>query len=400
MIERKEYQDRLISFKDKRLIKVVTGVRRCGKSTLLSMFQGYLRSRGVPDDNIVSVNFEDYDFAALREPDALHSYLTARLSSSGMTYIFLDEIQNVRDFPVVLDSLFIRENVDLYATGSNAYMLSSDIATLLSGRYIEISMLPLSFSEYVSAVGGEGDLARKYANYISRSSFPYAVNFETQMDTDDYLMGIYNTVIMKDVAGRHRITDPMMLESVTRFLFDNIGSQLSTKRVSDIMTSDGRKIDAKTVERYISALMDSFVIYQAKRYDIKGGQFLRTLEKYYAVDVGLRRTLLGSRNADMGHILENVIYLELLRRGYRVYIGKVGTVEVDFVAMNGDETVYLQAAATVRDENTLKRELLPLQKINDSRRKFIVTLDEDPESDFDGIRKINAYDFLLKRTGP
>lgn len=395
-VERKEYLDKLIALKDKNIIKVITGVRRCGKSTLMEIFQDFLKSQGIEEERIIAINLEDYDFFELRQPAKLHSYIKERLSKDKMTYVFIDEIQHCDNFPDVVDSLYIKKNVDLYLTGSNAYMLSSEIATLISGRYIEIPMLPLSFKEYVSSTGGENDLSRKYLSYIENSSFPYALELEGQTkEIKDYLEGIYNTIVIKDISNRKKVQDTMMLESVARFVFDNIGNPLSTKKIADTMTSDGRKIDVKTVEKYLAGLLESFILYQAKRYNIKGKQYLKTLEKYYVVDIGLRYMLLGTRGTDVGHILENIIYLELLRRGYEVYVGKVDDLEVDFVAMEQKRTIYFQVAATVRDEATLKRELNPLQKISDHYQKFILTLDEDPEADYEGIRRVNALDWLM-----
>ena len=398
-IERSEYLNKLISWKDKQLIKVVTGVRRCGKSTIMEIFQDYLRTHGVAENQIVSVNLEDFDFYVLRDPKKLHDYIKERLIPDKMTYVFLDEVQHCNEFPRVVDSLYIKNNVDLYITGSNAHMLSSEIATLISGRYVEISMLPLSFREYVESTGGTKELQSQYRRYLETSSFPYALELANQpKELRAYLEGIYNTIVVKDISLRNRIPDAMMLESITSFVFDSIGSPLSTKKIADTMTSAGRKIDVKTVEKYLKALMSSFVIYQAKRYNIKGKQYLKTLEKYYVVDIGMRTMLLGSRAMDVGHVLENVIYLELLRRGYEVYVGKVDDLEVDFVAMDQKRTIYYQVAASVRDENTLRRELTPLQKIPDHYQKVILTLDEDPEADYDGIRRINALDWLVGLT--
>lgn len=400
LVKRREYLNKLIALKDKKIIKIITGVRRCGKSTLMEIFKDYLLENGVEKKNIISINFEDYDFYDLREPSKLHSYIKEKLDSENQNYIFLDEIQHVEDFPRVVDSLFIKNNVDIYITGSNAYMLSSEIATLISGRYIEISMLPLSFSEYVEASGDKKDLARKYVDYIQNSSFPYTLELRDQVnEIKPYLDAIYNTVVVKDIASRKKIADISMIESVTRFMFDNIGNPLSMKKIADTMTSDGRKIDVKTVEKFISGLTESFVLYKANRYNVKGKQHLKTLEKYYVVDIGLRYMLLGTRSTDVDHILENVVYLELLRRGYEVYVGKVDDTEVDFVAMDNKKTMYFQVSATVRDEKTLERELRPLQSINDHYPKFILTLDEDPETDFDGIRKVNALDWLLGAVG-
>lgn len=395
-LERKEYLDKLIGFRDKQLIKVVTGVRRCGKSTLLEIYQDYLRANGVKEEQIIAVNLEDFDFFALREPAALHRYIKERLVPGEMTYVFVDEIQHCTDFPSVIDSLYIRKNVDVYLTGSNAYMLSSEIATLISGRYVEIKMLPLSFREYVLATGDNDNLGAKYRQYVQGSSFPYSLELKDNPSAlHDYLEGGYHTIVVKDIAARKRISDTMMLESVTRFVFDSIGSQLSTKKIADTMTSSGRKIDVKTVERYLEGLMESFIIYQAKRYNIRGKQYLKTLEKYYVVDIGMRYMLLGTSGTDVGHILENIVYLELLRRGYEVYIGKIDDLEVDFVARGNKGVQYIQVAASVRDENTLSRELASLQRISDNYPKVILTLDEDPEADYEGIRRINALDWLV-----
>ncbi len=396
MIERQEYINQLIRWRDKQVIKVITGVRRSGKSTLMKLYQDFLLRQGVAPEQMIVINFEDYDYADLLEPKKLYAYIKERLLPGRMMYIFFDEIQNVADFPRVVDSLYIKENVDIYLTGSNAYMLSSDLATLLSGRYVEIKLLPLSFKEYVEATGGAQELARTYRTYIETSSFPYALALQGERGMlKEYLSGIYNTIVVKDVTQRNRFTDTMMLESVLRFAYDNIGNILSTKKIADTMTSDGRKIDSKMVEKYLTALQECYVLYQCKRYDIKGRQYLKTLDKYYAVDMGLRQMLLGSKAMDTGHILENVVYLELLRRGYDVYIGKVGDLEVDFVAIDEKGMTYYQVSATVRDESTLTRELASLQSIKDHYPKILLTLDEDPAMDYDGIRKINALDWLL-----
>jgi predicted AAA+ superfamily ATPase len=278
-------------------------------------------------------------------------------------------------------------------------MLSSEIATLISGRYVEIKMLPLSFREYVLATGDNDNLGAKYREYIQGSSFPYSLELKDNPSAlHDYLEGVYHTIVVKDIAARKKISDTMMLESVTRFVFDSIGSQLSTKKIADTMTSSGRKIDVKTVERYLEGLMESFIIYQAKRYNIRGKQYLKTLEKYYVVDIGMRYMLLGTSGTDVGHILENIVYLELLRRGYEVYIGKIDELEVDFVARGNKGVQYIQVAASVRDENTLSRELASLQRISDNYPKVILTLDEDPEADYEGIRRINALDWLVGKT--
>lgn len=396
LIKRDTYLNKLVAFKDKQVIKVITGIRRCGKSTLMGIYRKWLLANGVEERHIISINFEDFDYYGLRNPHTLYSYIKERMSENETTYIFLDEIQHVDNFPAVVDSLYIKKGVDIYLTGSNAYMLSSEIATLLSGRYVEIPMLPLSFKEYVEGKGGDGgNLQHLYSEYITSGSFPYTLDIGGQAEIYDYLTGVYNTVIVKDISSRKKIQDVMMLESVTRFAADNIGNILSTKRIADIMTADGRKIDQKTVERYISSLCESFVLYQAKRYNIRGGQLLKTLKKYYFIDMGLRRVLLGSRSFDVGRILENVVYFELLRRQKKVYVGKMDNLEVDFVTNAQEGIEYYQVAATVRDPGTLERELAPLRMIKDQYPKYLLTLDEDPDADYDGIRRINALRWLM-----
>ena len=396
MINRDMYLKKLIGFKDHPLIKVITGIRRCGKSTLLELFREYLLENGVKNDQIISINFEDMNFSNLDDAQKLHDFVDSSLKKNAKNYVFLDEIQKVVDFQKAVDGLYIKKNVDIYITGSNAHLLSGELATLLSGRYVEIEMLPLSFKEYIEFTG-KNDLSRKFADYVRYSSFPFAVYLNNDAGkVRDYLSGIYNTVILKDVVAKKKIADMLMLESVVRFMFDNIGSLMSTKKIADTMTSDGRKISTHTVESYISALMDSFIIYRAKRYDVKGKQYLKTNDKYYICDIGLRSFLLGNKGGDAGYVLENVIYLELLRRGYDVYVGKVGDKEVDFVAIKQDTVEYYQVALTVRDENKLKTELASLQAISDHNPKYLLTLDDDPPANHNGIKQINAIDFLME----
>lgn len=396
LIQREEYLNKLIALKDKKIIKVVTGVRRCGKSKLLEMYRKWLLEQGVEEERIVSINFEDLDFEDLTDYKKLHTYLKEHLVKDNMTYIFLDEIQNVEQFPKVVDSLYIKDNVDIYITGSNAHMLSSEIATLLSGRYIQIEMLPLSFKEYMISTGSMNDRGIKYVDYLQNSSFPYTLELEGQSDEiRSYLEGLYNTIVVKDIINHSKISEPRMLKSILKFIFDNIGNPLSSKKIADTMTSSGRRIDTRTVEKYLDALTESYIIYQAKRYNIKGKQYLKTLEKYYVVDIGLRLMLFGSKQIDAGRILENIVYLELLRRGYDVYVGKVDEFEVDFVAQNGKGTTYFQVALSVRDEKTLERELRSLRAIKDHYPKILLTMDDDPEVHYDGIRRINARDWLL-----
>jgi len=395
IIKREYYLEKLRNLRDKQIIKILTGVRRCGKSTLLQMFIDEIKSQGVNEDEIISINLEDYENISLRNPDTLHRYISSMLSKDKMTYIFIDEIQHVERYADVIDSLFIKPNTDIYVTGSNAYMLSSEIATLLSGRYVEIKVTPLSFKEYASACNDHTSLQDIYIDYVSYGSFPYIVNLrDNKTVISDYIEGIYNTIVMKDVIQRGHFNDSVTLESVIKFVADNIGNIFSTKKVADTLSSYGRKTDVKTVEKYLKALTESFIIYKVPRYNIKGRQLLKTLEKYYLVDVALRKYLLGTKTTDVGHILENVVYLELLRRHKQVYIGKVDTLEIDFIATDENQITYYQVSASVRDENTLKRELAPLKAIKDSYPKFLLTLDDDPEEDYEGIKKLNAVKWL------
>ena len=312
-----------------------------------------------------------------------------------MNYVFLDEVQQVREFQRACDSLYILKNVDLYITGSNAMLLSGELATLLSGRYIEIKMLPLSFKEYIS-VKGESDLSRKYRDYLTKSSFPYTLELSRSKDIHSYLDGIYSSIVLKDIVARKKIADAAMLENVIRFMFDNIGNPCSTTKIANTLKSSGHNISVHTVENYLKALCESFVLYKADRYDIKGKQYLRSGAKYYVADIGLRYYLLGQKPADLGHILENVVYLELLRRGYEVFVGKSDKSEIDFIAINEEDTEYYQVALTVRDEKTLLRELAPLESVNDHNGKYLLTLDDDPPCSHNGIKQVNALDWLLK----
>ena len=395
MIPRQEYMDNLIRFRDKQLIKVITGIRRCGKSTLLELFQDYLLGDGVSPEQIIAVNLEDADYADIENYKQLYGLIKGRLLPDRRNYVFMDEVQRVTDFQKAVDSLFIQKNVDVYITGSNARLLSGELATLLSGRYIEIKMLPLSFKEYRSAFPNQDNLERLYQNYTENSSFPYTLELERKRDIQQYLSSLYDSVVVKDIISRKKFLDVAMLQSVLRFMFDNVGNLCSTKKIADTMTSAGRKIAVHTVENYLSALCESFSMYQVGRYDVKGKQYLKTGDKYYACDIGLRYLLLGTKKADDGHILENVIYLELLRRGYEVYIGKVGPAEVDFIAIGDSGEEYYQVAWSVRDEETLLRELEPLDSIKDHNPKFLLTMDNTPLTSHNGIKQINALDWLL-----
>lgn len=392
MVERRQYLDKLIKLRNKQIIKVVTGVRRCGKSTLLLQFQDYLRGEGVEERQIIYLNFEKIENEPLHDYHVLYDYVKSRLQPGKMTYIFLDEIQAVPGFQKAVDSLFVLEQTDLYITGSNAHMLSGELATLLSGRYMEIQMLPLSFAEYYELTGG--DRRDAWNRYFKNGGFPYTAYIEEADIRRDYLQGIYHTVLLKDIVERKKIQDVTLLESVIRFLVDNTGNIVSSKKIADSLTSCGRKTTSATVENYIRALEESFILYRADRYDVKGKQYLKSLEKYYVVDQGLRGLICGGQRRDVGHVLENIVYLELRRLGYQVFIGKVGNQEIDFIAMKEDNRVYYQVSASILDPQTFQREIAPLKMINDHYSKWIVTMDEVPMGE-DGIRQINVIDFLL-----
>lgn len=392
-IYRKLYMDKLLSLKDKQIIKVITGIRRAGKSTILKEFYNYLTENGVDRHNIIFINFEDANYKHLLDADKLHDYIIANTNENKKNYIILDEVQNVPEFQKCIDSLFLREYFDIYITGSNSYMLSGELATYLTGRYIQIHVLPLSFKEYLEYYGEDNEL-KKYNEYINYGGFPYLINLENSKDKLDYLDGIYNTVIMKDVIARKKVNDPLMLENVCRFLFDNIGSNISIKKISDTIASDGRPNSVHTIEEYLNALVESYILYKVDRYDIKGKELLKTQSKYYLSDLGLRTYLLGnSKNRDLGHILENVIFLELKRKGYKIFIGKNDNNEVDFVVQDEDDFIYIQVALSVREEITLKRELRPLETISDHYKKYLITLDYDTNN-YNGIKQISAIDFI------
>ena len=397
MIARDEYLEKLIRFKDKDLIKVVTGIRRCGKSTLFDLYEEYLKNNGIDTSHIIRINLEDVDYHDILDDYVkLYNKVMEQVKDNDMYYVFLDEVQKVNSFQEACDGLYIKKNIDLYITGSNSNLLSGELATLLSGRYVEIKMLPLSFKEYVNDSKSDS-IERLYQKYISFGSFPYVRNFDNIDDVDNYLKGIYDSIILNDIIARNKYPDILMLKSVVNFMMDNIGNLSSTNNICNTMNSNGRKITVHTVENYIESLLESFIFYKASRYDIKGKEYLKTGDKYYIADLGLRYTLLGRREGDRGHILENVVYLELIRRGYDVYVGKIDDMEVDFVAINSKGIEYFQVSETVRDEKTLNRELKSLQSIKDNYPKTILTLDIDPETSFDGIRKMNALDWLLEK---
>ena len=401
MIERNEYLNILKRFKDKELIKVITGIRRCGKSTLLEMYKDYLLKNGITEEQIISINLEDLKYNFIEDYMSLYNYICDKLQSNKKNYIFIDEVQKINEFQKAVDSLYIKKNVDLYITGSNANLLSSELATLLSGRYIEIKMLPLSFKEYKDAYKDLNN-DELYQKYISYGSLPYTTFLDSEDDVSMYLSSIYNDIIIKDVMTRKKIQDESMLRSVANFAMDNIGSLVSTNNIANTMTNDGRDINVRTVERYLEGLTESYFLYKTTRYDIKGKQYLKTGEKYYVSDLGLRYFILGRKIGNYGHILENIVYLELLRRGYDVFIGKVDEYEIDFVALNNDGRIYIQVADTLKgtdvsDTKILERELRSLKKIDDNYEKIILTSDKTPLANEDGIKIRNIYDWLLDK---
>ncbi|MEG0794521.1 MAG: ATP-binding protein [Bacilli bacterium] len=395
MIERYEYLDFLKKLRDKQIIKVITGVRRCGKSTILEQYRNFLLKSGVKKENIISINFEDVINKNLLDWETLHNYILENAKENEMNYIFLDEIQMVDKFERCINSLLLKKYLDIYITGSNSYMLSGELATYLTGRYMELHVLPLSFKEYISFYG-ETDKLEKYNNYREYGGFPYLIYLDGDKELmRKYIDGVYNTIIMKDVITRNKITDPLILDSIVKFLFNNIGTYLSKKKISDTLASNGRKNSVHTVEVYLNALLESFILYRVGRYDIKGKQFLKTQEKYYLSDLGFRTYLIGkSYDNDLGHILENIVFLELKRRGYQIYIGKSDDLEIDFVVENHDNLKYIQVALSVIDSATLERELKPLQSLSDHYPKYLITLDYN-NNDYDGIKQINVIDFLL-----
>lgn len=404
MVERKEYLEQLWEWKDEHIIKVVTGIRRCGKSVLLEQFKDRLHLAGVEAEQIISINFEDLEFEELLDYKVLYRYIKERLCSDKMTYIFLDEIQNVPDFPKVVDSLYVKNKTDVYITGSNSYLLSSELATLLSGRYVEISMLPLSFSEYVTVMGRPQEDA--FSEYMQTGGLPYvAVMNRTDEKVNQYLEGIYNTVIVKDIeerqarkekdAGKRKITDIALLKTIARYLASVIGSPISMKSVTDYLISSGRKISPNTVSDYVEALTESFVFYPAERFDIVGKQLLKANKKLYMVDLGLRNHILPRKRYDLGFSIENIVYFELLRRGYKVNIGKFGSIEVDFVAQKQGILTYYQVTANMTAEETFEREMRPLRGIQDNYEKIVLTLDRFSLGNYEGIKVVNVIDWLL-----
>jgi len=404
MVERKKYLKQLWSWKDEQVIKVVTGIRRCGKSTLLKQYQEKLLAEGIAREQMISINFEELENEPLLDYQALYRYIKERLCDGKMTYIFLDEIQKVMSFEKAVDSLYVKDNIDIYITGSNAYMLSGELATLLTGRYVEISMLPLSFREYTQATGMQTEQA--FSEYMKSGALPYiAVMDRTDEKVDVYLEGIYNTVIVRDIeerqarkerdAGKRKITDIALLKTIARYLASVIGSPVSVKSITDYLVSSGRKVSPNTVSDYVEALTESFVFYSAERFDIVGKQLLKVNKKMYMVDLGLRNHILPRKYYDLGFSVENIVFFELLRRGNRVAVGKYGSAEVDFVARRQDVITYYQVTADMTAKETFEREMRPLRSIHDNYEKIVLTMDRFSAGNYDGIKVVNVVDWLL-----
>lgn len=418
MIERPSYLERLQAWKDRDVIKVLTGMRRCGKSTILEMFQDALKATGIEEKCLIALNFESLEENFPTGAKELYSYIASRLSANEKNYVFLDEIQRIEHFEVVADALFVRKDVDLYITGSNSYFLSGELATLLTGRYVEIKVQPLSFKEYFNAVNsdrGGFDYPHNYPHgygrpafskeeafnrYLTYGGLPYAALLFDERQLVEYLDGVFNTIFVTDILSRRPRMDMRAFKATTSFLADNIGNISSLKKIASGLAGTGSKVSEGAVREYVDALLECYLIYKARRFDLKGRAHLKTLEKYYLGDLGFRFWLLGKDAGDIGHRIENVVYLELLRKFLRVDIGKQGEKEIDFVASDKDGPHYFQVAQTVLDENTLKRELEPLQNIKDNYPKTLLSLDVVGTGDFSGIHHMNLLEWLLgKETG-
>ena len=392
MYIRESYIDDLMRHKDHDYIKVVTGIRRCGKSTLLNQYQDRLQMMGVSKDRIIALNLEDYDNQKYKDPAALHRFILDQVDGDLNYYVFLDEIQVVLEFEHVLASLNLRKNLDIYITGSNAYLLSGELATFLSGRYVELLVFPLSFKEFFEYQGGNS--REQFQAYLNRGGFPYAVSVEDTKTFKDYIQGVMNTIIVKDIMGRKKITDSLLLESIAKFLFSNVGSLVTIKKISDYLISNNRKTTSPTVEAYVKGLMEALTIYRVDRYDIWGKKYLQMNSKYYVADLAMREAYLNQRRPDVGHGLENIVFIELKRRGYEVYVGNIKGLEVDFIAEKYDDKIYIQVSQTVVLDEVYERETRSLLKIQDHYPKLLLTMDEICGAD-DGIQHINLIDWLI-----
>jgi len=400
MVERGLYLNRLKQLKDQNLIKVITGIRRCGKSTLLEAFMNELLNDGVAPEHIIFLNFEERENLHRTNWTTLYDEIIERIIPKNKYYIFLDEVQLINDFERLVNSLFTKKNIDLYVTGSNAYLLSSELATLLTGRYVAINLQPYSFKEYASAFSDDKNTDKLFRKYINESCFPEAVTLSKNDENlvNDYLQSIYDTVIIKDISQRHGLRNVDNLHRIVSFLFDSIGSNVSpTNIAAQLNHNSQKKISHNTIIKYLDFLTQSYILYAAPRYDIKGKELLSTNGKYYVVDLGLKNiTATNKYEADLSRKFENIVYFELFRRGGKVYVGKNDDREIDFVVQKAsNEREYYQVAYTVNDEKTLNREISAFDRVKDNYPKFLLTLDYDNTS-INGIQKINIIDWLLK----
>jgi predicted AAA+ superfamily ATPase len=398
MIQRTEYIEVLKSLKDKNLIKMLVGVRRCGKSTIMQLFHEYLKVEGVSENQIVFLNFEDFENRKfLNDIDSLYYHIVNQLDLSKPCYVFLDEVQNVKEFERVVDGLFVKSNIDVYVTGSNAYLLSSELGTLLTGRYISIPVYPLSFKEYVNAFEDKSRLDLLFTNYLQNGGMPGMIELPSNQ-MEKYLQNIYNDIAQKDIFIRNKWYKEGNFELVLKFILDNIGSPLSSSKIANGLKNEGNTISYHTIDNYLKALTEAYLFYKVPRYDIKGKNLLRTQEKYYAVDLGFKEALLGkTKNTDFGHHLENIVFLELLRRNRRVYIGKADRTEMDFAVMtNKGDWEYYQVAWSAREQSTFEREMRPFELVKDYNKRTLLTMDIEPETSYKGIQKVNVLDWLLE----
>lgn len=405
LINRPEYLKQLIQHKDVDLVKIVTGIRRCGKSSLLDLFHQYLSDNGVADSNIIHINLESLRYRTLSDYLAFYNYVSERIAKSGKTYLIFDELQAVQHWEKAIESFRLDFDVDIYITGSNAYLLSTEFSTLLSGRYVEIRMLPLSFKEFLTFYDFEPSVTveEKFQRYLQFGGMPILKEYHfNETRSNQALEGIYSTVVLRDILQRSNQADQEILQKIVLFLCSNIGSITSPNSIGNVLSNEGelqagknKTIAGKTVNKYISLLRSAFIFYSVGRYDIKGKQLLKTLDKNYIIDLGFRNMLLGYRDADRGHIIENIVFLELLRRDYRVYIGKVGETEVDFVAEKPNDKLYIQVTESMQSPETRERELRPLRMIPDNYEKIVLSMDRNYIQSYDGIKSLYLIDWLL-----
>lgn len=394
MIKREEYLKKLNSFKEKELIKVITGLRRSGKSILMDQFVDFLKENGTKDNQIIKINFEEKENEELLDKDKLYKYIIERMNGNegNYSYIFLDEIQKVKDFQIIVDSLYVKKNIDIYITGSNADLLSSELATLLTGRYVEIKMLPLSYKEYIT---NKSDSIESFNDYLNNGGLPYLLNLETDEMRYEYIMGLYNTILNNDIIRRHNDIDLTIFENILNFIIDNTSNIVSPNSIANTLNSYGKKVSYNTVEKYIRYMKECFLIYECNRYNVLGKQNLKTLSKYYLVDLGFKKVSSIKNNANIGYNIENIVYLELIRRGNIVNVGKVNDLEVDFVVKKENEIEYYQVVTSLYDEKTREREINSLKTIKDNYNKTILTLDDYGAGKVDGINIVNLREWLI-----